>query len=114
MFIATPTTLSSVPEFHQLDLIEGNNKTVKVIERIAHKWEEVATRLYFGAHDIASIKQDCHYRTLQASRQVMMEWQMGKGRKPTTWATLINALSEADLAEVSYDLESVIECQVSL
>ena len=75
---------------------------------MAPKWEEVATRLYFEAHDIISIKRDCHYQTLHASRQVIMEWKMGKGRKPTTWAILIKALAEADLTEVSRDLEAIL------
>lgn len=81
---------------------------MKVIERVAPKWEQFATRLYFEGHDIIRIKRDSHHQSLDASRQVVMEWQMGKGRKPTTWATLFKALNETDLAEVSRDLETIL------
>ena len=101
-------TPSSLPELHHLDLIKGNGKTVRVIEQVAAKWEKVATRLYFKSHDLSHIRQDSHRQTIDACRTVFIEWLQGKGRKPTSWDTVIKALEEADLSELAGDLKVVL------
>ena len=90
--------------------MEGTDKTVKVIERAAAKWEEVATRLYFEHHDISRIRENCHQQTVKACRTVFIEWLEGKDycRKPITWNTVIKALKEADLSVLAADLEGVL------
>ena len=96
------------PKLHHLDLFEASGKIVKVIENAAAKWEEVATRLYFESHDISRIRKDYHQQTIEACRTVFIEWLQGKGRKPTTWDTVIKALEEADLSELAGDLKVVL------
>ena len=96
------------PELHELDTLEGKNKTVRIIDRVAGVWKLVATRLYFECHDIMRIEKDCPFQGREACQQVMFEWQMGRGRKPTTWATLVNALDEADLSEIAKDIEDIL------
>ena len=102
-----PKTFSP-PKLHQVDLIDGNGKTVKVIEQAAAKWERVATRLYFESHDICRIKKDNPLQSFEACQTVFIEWLNGKGRKPISWETLIKALKEADLSELAADLEVVL------
>ena len=101
-----PTT-SSLPKLHHLDLIEGNGKTVRVINRAAAKWVSVATRLHFESHDISRIREDYHQQTIKACQTVFIEWLEGKGRTPTTWNTVIKALEEADLSEVAGELKII-------
>ena len=96
------------PKLHHLGLIKDSGKTVKVIEQAAAKWEEVATRLHFESHDISCIRKDYHQQTIEACRTVFIEWLQGKGRKPTTWDTVIKALEEADLSELAGDLKVVL------
>ena len=102
-------TLSSVPQWHHLDLIEGNGKTARVMKKGAAHWEKIATRLYFTADDICRIKKDHHQQSEGACQTVLMEWLQGKNhlRKPITWNTVINALKEADLSELAADLEII-------
>ena len=90
-------------------MLKGSKKTIRVIDRIAHVWDRVATRLYFEGHEIKRIKRDCP-QTLEASREILMEWLEGNEslRKPVTWATLIEALDEADLSEVAKDILSIL------
>ena len=102
-----PKTFSP-PKLHQVDLIDGNGKTVKVIEQAAAKWERVATRLYFESHDICRIKKDNPLQSFEACQTVFIEWLNGKGRKPISWETLIKALKEADLSKLAADLEVVL------
>lgn len=101
-------TLSSQPELHHLDLIEGSGKTVRVIKESAAKWESIATRLYFDSHDISRIRKDYHLQSYEACQTVFIEWLDGNGRKPATWDTLIHVLNEADLSVLATDLKVVI------
>lgn len=64
--------------------------------------------LYFEGHDIIRIQNDCPHQGVRASQQVLMEWQMGKGRQPTTWATFTKALDEAELSEVTKEINAII------
>ena len=91
-----------------MDRIKGNGKTVKVISRAAAVWERVATRLHFEGHEIICIKRDHHFQTLDACFAMFREWIEGKGRKPTTWDTVIKVLEEAELNEIAEDLRDVL------
>ena len=90
-------------------MLKGSKKTIRVIDRIAHVWDRVATRLYFEGHEIKCIERD-YPKTHQASREMIMEWLEGNEslRKPVTWAILIEALDEAELSEVAKDIVSIL------
>ena len=90
-------------------MLEYQGKVVKVINEAAHKWERFATRLHFGFSDIKRIQEDCHYQQVKACQQVVGEWLSGKGRKPTSWSTVIAALNEIELSELAKDLTAVLE-----
>ena len=90
-------------------MIKYQGKVVKVIDGAAHKWERFATRLHFGFSDIKRIQKDCHYQQVEACQQVVGEWLSGKGRKPTSWSTVVEALNEIELSELAKDLTSVLE-----
>ena len=100
--------LTSKPRLHELDRIKIDGKTVKVINRVASNWKVVATRLYFEGHEIQNISRD-NPRTVDACQEVFTQWLEGKGRIPTTWETIIEALEEADFSEVTNDLKEILE-----
>ena len=104
--------LKCKPRLYELDLIRRNGKTVRVINRAAATWERVAIRLYFKGHEIKSIERNKHFQTGNACRAIFIEWLEGKGRQPTTWETLIEALEEADLSELASDLKDTLEAVV--
>ena len=81
---------------------------MRVIEQAAAKWERVATRLHFESHDISRLREDYSQQSIKACRTVFMEWLQGRGRKPTTWDTVIKALKEADLSELAVDLGGLL------
>ena len=89
-------------------MLQGEQKTVRVIARVAPIWERFATRLHFEFHDIMRIEKDCHFQSLTSSQRMIMEWLNGKGRQPTTWATVIKALKECELSEVARDIEAIL------
>ena len=106
--VSDATNLISKPRLYELDRIKGNGKTVKVISKVAAKWEEVATRLHFEGHEIICIKRNNHFQTLDACRALFSEWLEGKGRTPTTWESVIKALDEAEFGEIAGDLRDVL------
>ena len=77
------------------------------MDRVAVKWEIVATRLHFEAYDIVRLRRDSPYQSIQACRSVFTEWLEGKGRQPRTWATLIEVLKEAELSILAHELEYI-------
>ena len=104
---ASPALLNK-PHLHELDCIAGRRKIVKVINKTAHVWKQVAIRLYFEGHDILRIgKDECQAE--DACRTVFIEWLEGKGRTPTTWDTVLQALNEAEQGELANDLEEVLD-----
>ena len=93
------------PTLNQIDRVEGINGAIKIIERVAARWKQVATRLHFEGHDIQRIDTDNSKSCIDACRTVFIEWLKGKGRMPITWETLINVLKEAGFSEIASDLE---------
>jgi hypothetical protein len=99
--------LESKPHLHELDLFTGKGKTVNVIDKTACAWEKVAIRLHFEGHNISRIKRN-ERQAEDACRTMFTEWLEGKGRTPTTWGTVIQALNEARQGELAEDLEEVL------
>ena len=101
------TKLAGRPQLHELDLKEGNGKTVRLISRVAADWVRVATRLHFKGHDIRRLRAD-RRGALDTCHEMFMEWLDGKGRSPQTWETVIIALEEAELSKVASDLKDAL------
>ena len=96
------------PCLHELDLIAGGRITVNVINKTACVWEKVAMRLHFEGHDISRIRKN-KPQAEDACRTVFIEWLEGKGRTPTTWDTVLQALNEAEQGELAKDLKEVLD-----
>ena len=79
-----------------------------VINKTACAWEKVATRLHFEGHDISRIRKN-ERQAEDACRTMFSEWLEGKGRTPTTWGTVLQALNEVRQGELANDLEEVLE-----
>ena len=99
--------IDDIPKLHELDLFEQCSLMVKITDRVAAKWKEVALRLHFEGHDIGVIDRDNHYQSLSACCAMFTRWLDGNGRKPTTWRTLIVALKEANLSTLAEELEKI-------
>ena len=96
------------PQEHQLDLIEGNGREVRVIKKVASRWEDVATRLHFDLDEIKCIKKDNHYITNPSCCEMFNLWLKGNGRRPADWETLIKALREAEFSELAEDVQTIL------
>ena len=92
-------------------MLEYQGKVIKVIHAVAHKWEQFATRLHFEFCDIKCIAKECRLQPVEACQQIVGEWLSGKGRKPTSWSTVIEALNEIELCELAMDVTTVLEAR---
>ena len=81
---------------------------MNVNDKTACSWEKVATRLHFEGHDISRIRKNEH-QAEDACRTMFAEWLEGKGRSPTTWGTVLQALNEARQGELAKDLEEILD-----
>jgi hypothetical protein len=110
IFATHTIALLKGPKFHELDLISGNYKTVRVFEGTASKWDSVATRLYFDGNTISQIWTDSQHNQLRACRNVFNEWLSGKEglRTPRKWSTVIEVLKEAHLGQLADELRDIL------
>ena len=84
-----------------------------MIDKVAHVWEKIATRLHFEGHDISRIRRNEH-KAEDACRTMFVEWLEGKGRTPTTWETVLNALEEAKQRQLAKDLKETLGVNVDI
>ncbi len=54
------------------------------------------------------MERDHPHDTLEVSTQVLQLWIAGRGRRPTTWITLIDCLRDAELNTLADDIEETI------
>lgn len=101
-------SLTSKPFLHELDLIEVGEKKIRVIDRVAADWEEVATRLHFEGHEIKRIKKDQHHQCKEACHATFGEWLDGNGREPKNFETLLKVLEEAGFSEFANKLRQLL------
>jgi len=81
---------------------------LKVLTTVAHKWENVALALHFDFNVVKQIRQNCHYQTDQACREMFNQWLDGAlgTREPRTWVTLLQVLEkETGNSELAKDLQ---------
>lgn len=57
-----------------------------------------------AAH-IEDLEHQCQRNGEEINLHVLQEWLEGRGRKPTTWATLLNVLRDIEMGELAATLE---------
>ena len=99
------------PKLHELQqLVDIDGRTVRVMERVAVKWKDVATALGFNGSRINSLEADVRHMSEDASREIFIKWLNGEHdlRRPITWATLVQCLREARLIQLAVKVESIL------
>ena len=90
--------------FYELNTTDG--KQIKVIKSVAFKWEQLAIALGFDGATIEKIKKDKFHQSKDATAEMFQEWLDDDHnlQGPVTWATLIQCLVDAELAEIAISL----------
>ena len=84
---------------------------MKIISTIAAKWEKFGILLDFDetGRILDRIAKDHPSDAERCCTQMMKEWLEGRGRQPATWATLIDLLKDADINDLTQQLEMMVE-----
>ena len=101
------------PKFSQLiRLNDKEGRTVKLIEGVAAKWEQLAYTLQFSSAVVRTVQRDTNQDCTAACEEVLYRWVSGAEgtRQPVSWATLIECLRDCDFRVLASDLEKVL-CQ---
>ena len=120
-FIESEVDISSRPDVrhHLLDLLEwedesGTNRELKIYNKIAHKWNRIATRLGFEPGKIDSIRRNYPFSDYERVIVVFQEWfenaidLPNAHRYPKSWQGLIILLKDAELGEVAAELHTAL------
>ena len=87
--------IDEMPTLNQLQLLKGRGQEVRVIERIAPRWKQIAAAIGFDGSRILSIEQNSHFQTEDACLNMFIRWQSGEhGLKPCKWTSLIECCKD--------------------
>lgn len=113
--------ISSLPTVQHdcLDLLRwrddnGTIKKLKIYDKIAHKWNRIATRLGFEPVQIDSIQSNYPFSDYNKTTAVFRVWfENANGlpnadRYPKSWQGLINLLEDSELSEVGAKLYTAL------
>ena len=96
-----------VPTLQQLQLIQGKDKMVKVIDAVAPEWEELAISFGLAGHVISTIRKDNFRDSKTATRQVLTHWLAGECPGTVSWESLVEHLDNAGFSGVAFDLQDL-------
>ena len=78
------------PKLHELQLLEGvDGRKVRVVERVAPDWKDLAIALGFDQSRIKTIEKDYRGSMEEACQEMFMRWLAGEHdlAQPCTWDT---------------------------
>lgn len=107
--------VDDVPKIYQLEQLTGSNsKTVRVIDSVAAKWEELAIALGFDASAIDRIRRDYSSDCKEACSQMLIKWlkaelERSDEHRAVSWGTLIDCLKDAEFSSIAKELEEIID-----
>lgn len=85
-----------------------DKQEIRVIERIASRWNEVALALHFDGHIIALVHHDTQGRAMDSTIAILQRWLDGGGYQPVTWNTLIEGLRTSKFNTLAEELSDVM------
>ena len=105
----TVRSSESEPTIRELHLIEHEGKQIRIINRIAARWETVAALLDFHYSTIEAIRSNSYYPQTHSGCQLMFERCLkGEGFRPKTWQTLIKALDGAEFSTLAQEIREAL------
>ena len=90
-----------------LQLLErADGRKIRVIERVAPDWKDLAIAIGFDQSRIMIIDEDCRGRVEEACRAMFMRWL---DEELCTWDRLIKCLRRAALVDVANSLRTILQ-----
>ena len=92
------------PKLQQLKFLRCRGSMLKIIETVADRLKEMTLALQLEDHDINTLERD----PVPACCEMMQQWLNGEGRKPVTWLTLIESLTDAGFLDIAETLQEIL------
>ncbi len=86
-------------------------KSVKVLEGIGTNYRDFGILLLEDntGTRLNAIADKFRESAKDVSREVLVQWLAGKGRRPVSWMTLIEVLRDINLQTLASDIESALQ-----
>ena len=112
VFFFYPSIAGDRPKLHELQLLEDidGRTNVRVIERVAPDWKNLAIALGFDQSRLKIIEKDYRGSTEEACREMFTRWLDGEHdlAQPCTWDTLIKCLRRALFIKLANNLREIL------
>lgn len=104
---------SNLSDQQQVTLIELTNfkttsGTINITEQIGTHYKALGIQLLEDttASITNAIEKECLLKATDINLKIFERWIVGQGRKPITWASLIEVLRNIGLSELAYEIET--------
>ena len=97
----------STPTMPELLNFKAGDRNINIPREIGSKYQNFGAQLlqeHTSAH-IEDLERQYLRNGEDINRHILQEWLEGRGRKPTTWATLARVLCDIEKGELAAKLE---------
>ena len=99
------------PTMHQLQTLMGKDgRMVRVIQQIAHSWEQAAFALHFHDTVVKTIQKNNFFQAEPACWDMLSRWISGQVEtiSPISWDTIIESLNGCRFQELTKELDAAL------
>ena len=103
----TPGTKPTLQELLRFTCIDGS--VINIPVEIGTKYVKFSTFLLDDSNGsrVKIIARKHHYDAEEINTEILKEWLTGRGKKPVTWATLVDILRDIELSALASEIEAV-------
>ena len=104
LFTCSPDTKPSLPELLKFTFTDGRSVNIPV--EIGNKYSTFGIFLLNDdtGSKVMSMASKHHYNAEQINTEILHEWLIGSGKKPVSWATLVNVLRDINLSTLADEI----------
>ena len=90
-----------------LNFKDGTSK-INITSRISTKYFDFGIQLLHDFNYVKSLEQQYNRDSEKINTHILQKWLGGTGRKPISWATLVDVLRDIQLGELADQIERSI------
>jgi hypothetical protein len=83
---------------------------INIPREVGTKYHNLGAQLLLESFGyIRSLERELHENAERINCQIFQEWLDGKGRKPTSWGTLVGVLNDIEMGELARKIETSLD-----
>ena len=100
----------SSPTITELLHFRTGDGHINIPREVGTKYHNLGAQLLLETFRyIRSLERELDKNAERINCQIFQEWLDGKGRKPTSWATLVGVLNDIEMGELAKKIETSLE-----